>query len=91
MAKKKIITKNSESFLETTYTRNNETHYNFSTTYLSVRYYFLEIMPSFFIQGGYISRSWTIDHISTKRSNTSSLSKVETKYPNKRSKNLLHS
>ena len=39
-------------------------------------------MPSFFIQGGYISRSWTIDSISTSRSNTSSLSKVETKYPN---------
>ena len=72
----------SASFLETTYTRNNETHYNFSTTYLSVRYYLLEIMPSFFIQGGYISRSWTIDSISTSRSNTSSLSKVETKYPN---------
>ena len=72
----------SESFLKTTSTRNNELHYNLSTTYLSVRYYFLEIMPSFFIQGGYISRSWTIDHISTKRSNTSSLSKVETKYPN---------
>ena len=60
----------SASFLETTYTRNNETHYNFSTTYLSVRYYLLEIMPSFFIQGGYISRSWTIDYISTSRSNT---------------------
>ena len=72
----------SESLSGTTYWHNIESNLNFSTTYLSVRYYFLEIMPSFFIQGGYISRSWTIDHISTKRSNTSSLSKVETKYPN---------
>ena len=39
----------SQSFLGTTPTRNNETHYNFSTTYLSTRYYLLEIMPSFFI------------------------------------------
>ena len=72
----------SESLLETTYTRNNESHLNFSTTYLSVRYYFLEIMPSFFIQGGYISRSWTIETIGTDRSNTSRVSKIETKYPN---------
>ena len=73
---------NSQSFLGTTPTRNNETHYNFSTTYLSTRYYLLEIMPSFFIQGGYISRNWTIKKISTSRSNTSNISKVETKYPN---------
>ena len=66
----------------TSYSHNNESNLNFSTTYLSARYYLLEIMPSFFIQGGYISRSWTIDSISTRRSNTSSLSKVETKYPN---------
>ena len=72
----------SQSFLETTPTRNNETHYNFSTTYLSTRYYLLEIMPSFFIQGGYISRDWTIKNNSTSRSNTSNISKVETKYPN---------
>ena len=72
----------SESFSGTTYWHNIESNLNFSTTYLSARYYFLEIMPSFFIQGGYISRSWTIDLISTSRSNSSSLSKVETKYPN---------
>ena len=72
----------SASFLETTYTRNNELHYNFSTTYLSARYYLLEIMPSFFIQGGYISRSWTIETIGTDRTITSRVSKIETKYPN---------
>ena len=72
----------SASFSGTTYWHNIESNLNFSTTYLSARYYFLEIMPSFFIQGGYISRSWTIETIGTSRSNTSSLSKVETKYPN---------
>mgnify|MGYP001167545999 FL=1 len=72
----------SESLSGTTYWHNIESNLNFSTTYLSARYYFLEIMPSFFIQGGYISRSWTIETIGTSRSNTSSLSKVETKYPN---------
>ena len=72
----------SASFSGTSYTHNVESNLNFSTTYLSARYYLLEIMPSFFIQGGYISRSWTIETIGTSRSNTSSLSKVETKYPN---------
>ena len=61
---------------------NSEANANFSTNYLSARYYFLEIMPSFFIQGGYISRSWTIETIGTDRSNTSRVSKIETKYPN---------
>jgi hypothetical protein len=72
----------SASFSGTSYTHNVESNLNFSTTYLSARYYLLEIMPSFFIQGGYISRSWTIDTIGTDRSNTSRVSKVETKYPN---------
>ena len=63
------------------YTYNSESIYNISTTYLNARYYLLEFMPSFFIQGGYISRSWTIENVATKRS-TSSLSTVETKYPN---------
>ena len=72
----------SASFSGTTYWHNIESNLNFSTTYLSARYYFLEIMPSFFIQGGYISRSWTIETIGTDRSNTSRVSKIETKYPN---------
>ena len=72
----------SESFSGTTYWHNIELNLNFSTTYLSARYYFLEIMPSFFIQGGYISRSWTIETIGTDRTITSRVSKIETKYPN---------
>ena len=72
----------SASFSGTSYTHNVESNLNFSTTYLSARYYLLEIMPSFFIQGGYISRSWTIETIGTDRSNTSRVSKIETKYPN---------
>ena len=59
-----------------------EGNLNFSTNYLSARYYLLEIMPSFFIQGGYISRSWTIETIGTDRTITSRVSKIETKYPN---------
>ena len=70
------------SFSGTTYWHNIESNLNFSTTYLSARYYFLEIMPSFFIQGGYISRSWTIETIGTDRTITSRVSKIETKYPN---------
>jgi len=72
----------SASFSGTSYTHNVESNLNFSTTYLSARYYLLEIMPSFFIQGGYISRSWTIETIGTDRTITSRVSKIETKYPN---------
>jgi len=71
-----------ESYSETSYTHTSEGYLNFSTTYVNTRYYLLEIMPSLFIQGGYISRSWTIDNTVTSRSNTSRVSKVETKYPN---------
>ena len=72
----------SASFSGTSYTHNVESNLNFSTTYLSARYYLLEIMPSFFIQGGYISRSWTIETIGTDRTITSRVSKIKTKYPN---------
>ena len=39
----------------------SEVNLNFSTNYLNARYYLIESMPSFFIQGGLVSRSWTIE------------------------------
>ena len=43
----------------------SEVNVNFSTNYLNARYYLIESMPSFFIQGGLVSRSWTIESVST--------------------------
>ena len=54
---------------------------NFSTNYLSARYYLVESMPSFFIQGGLISRSWTMETVSIKASNNEKIGTYITKYP----------
>ena len=58
-----------------------EGNLNFSTNYLSARYYLVESMPSFFIQGGLISRSWTMETVSTKVSNNDKIGTYKTKYP----------
>ena len=58
-----------------------EGNLNFSTNYLSARYYLVESMPSFFIQGGLISRSWTMETDSIKVSNNEKIGTYKTKYP----------
>ena len=58
-----------------------EGNLNFSTNYLSARYYLVESMPSFFIQGGLISRSWTMETVSIKASNNEKIGTYITKYP----------
>ena len=58
-----------------------EGNLNFSTNYLSARYYLVESMPSFFIQGGLISRSWTMETVSIKVSNNEKIGTYITKYP----------
>ena len=58
-----------------------EGNLNFSTNYLSARYYLVESMPSFFIQGGLISRSWTMETVSIKVSNNDKIGTYITKYP----------
>ena len=58
-----------------------EGNLNFSTNYLSARYYLIESMPSFFIQGGLISRSWTMETVSIKASNNEKIGTYITKYP----------
>ena len=54
---------------------------NFSTNYLNARYYLIESMPSFFIQGGLVSRSWTIELVESRVSNNETLGTYSTKYP----------
>ena len=54
---------------------------NFSTNYLNVRYYLIESTPSFFIQGGLVSRSWTIETVSTRVSGNNKIGTYKTKYP----------
>ena len=59
------IDSQSTSISATTTSSSGNTKYegnlNFSTNYLNARYYLIESMPSFFIQGGLVSRSWTIE------------------------------
>ena len=57
-----------------------EGNLNFSTNYLNVRYYLIESTPSFFIQGGLVSRSWTIESVSTDVS-TGNKGTFKTNYP----------
>ena len=57
-----------------------EVNLNFSTYYLNARYYLIESMPSFFIQGGLVSRSWTIESVSTDVS-TGNKGTFKTNYP----------
>ena len=59
----------------------SEVNANFSTNYLNARYYLIESMPSFFIQGGLVSRSWTIELVESRVSNNEILGKYSTKYP----------
>jgi len=59
----------------------SEVNINFSTNYLNARYYLIESMPSFFIQGGLVSRSWTIELVESKASNNDKLGTYNTKYP----------
>ena len=54
---------------------------NFSTNYLNARYYLIESMPSFFIQGGLVSRSWTMETVAIKVSNNDKIGTYITKYP----------
>ena len=61
-----------------TYTKVNA---NFSTNYLNARYYLFESMPSFFIQGGLVSRSWTIESVETRVSGNDKVGTYKTKYP----------
>ena len=60
---------------------NSEANANFSTNYLNARYYLIESMPSFFIQGGLVSRSWTIELVESRVSNNETLGTYSTKYP----------
>ena len=59
----------------------SEVNVNFSTNYLNARYYLIESMPSFFIQGGLVSRSWTIELVESRVSNNETLGTYITKYP----------
>jgi len=59
----------------------SEVNVNFSTNYLNARYYLIESMPSFFIQGGLVSRSWTIESVSTNVSKNEKVGTYKTKYP----------
>ena len=59
----------------------SEVNVNFSTNYLNARYYLIESMPSFFIQGGLVSRRWTIEVVESRASNNKILGKYSTKYP----------
>ena len=59
----------------------SELNLNFSTNYLNARYYLIESMPSFFIQGGLVSRRWTIEVVESRASNNKILGKYSTKYP----------
>jgi hypothetical protein len=59
----------------------SEVNVNFSTNYLNARYYLIESMPSFFIQGGLVSRSWTIELVESRVSNNDKLGTYNTKYP----------
>ena len=59
----------------------SEVNFNFSTNYLNARYYLIESMPSFFIQGGLVSRSWTIEIVESRASNNDKLGTYNTKYP----------
>ena len=54
----------------------------FSTTYYNARYYLVESMPSFFLQGGIISRSWTIEEVETRISDNDKVGTYKTEYPN---------
>ena len=57
---------------------------NFSTNYLNARYYLFESMPSFFIQGGLVSRSWTIELVESREFNNDRWEpngKYNSKYP----------
>ena len=60
---------------------NSEANANFSTNYLNARYYLIESMPSFFIQGGLVSRSWTIELVESRYYNKDKLGTYNTKYP----------
>ena len=60
---------------------NSEANANFSTNYLNARYYLIESMPSFFIQGGLVSRSWTIELVESREFNNDKLGTYNTKYP----------
>ena len=55
---------------------------NFSTTYLNARYYLVESMPSFFLQGGLVSRNWTLMTVETRVSDNQKVGTYKTKYPN---------
>ena len=59
----------------------SEVNINFSTNYLNARYYLFESMPSFFIQGGLVSRSWTIELVESREFNNDKLGTYNTKYP----------
>ena len=59
----------------------SEVNFNFNTNYLTARYYLIESMPSFFIQGGLVSRSWTIELVESRASNNDKLGTYNTKYP----------
>ena len=59
----------------------SEGNANFSTNYLNARYYLIESMPSFFIQGGLVSRSWTIELVESREFNNDKLGTYNTKYP----------
>ena len=59
----------------------SEVNLNFSTNYLNARYYLIESMPSFFIQGGLVSRSWTIELVESREFNNDKLGTYNTKYP----------
>ena len=61
-----------------------EGNLNFSTNYLNARYYLIESMPSFFIQGGLVSRSWTIELVESREFNNDRWEphgKYNSKYP----------
>ena len=63
---------------------NSEANANFSTNYLNARYYLIESMPSFFIQGGLVSRSWTIELVESREFNNDRWEpngKYNSKYP----------
>ena len=62
----------------------SEVNVNFSTNYLNARYYLFESMPSFFIQGGLVSRSWTIELVESREFNNDRWEpngKYNSKYP----------
>ena len=59
----------------------SEVNVNFSTNYLNARYYLIKSVPSFFIQGGLVSRSWTIEVVESSVSNNETLGTYITKYP----------